>query len=76
MSGIALDNAKMGFPCVVMPYAGIQDLKPSMELFMNTPGEHAIPINPALLSWARESAGLSLAEAAVRAKIAPLKQKK
>ena len=42
---------------------------------MNTTSEHAIPINPALLSWARESAGLSLAEVAVRAKIPPLKQK-
>ena len=43
---------------------------------MNVASEHVIPINPALLRWARESVGLSLADAAVRAKITPLKQKK
>ena len=43
---------------------------------MCTASEHSIPINPALLRWAREDVGLSLEEAAARAKIEPLKQKK
>ena len=43
---------------------------------MSAASEHrVIPINPALLRWARESVGLSLAEAAARAKIDYLKQK-
>ncbi len=43
---------------------------------MSAASEHVIPVNPSLLRWARESVGLSLAEAAARAKIDPLKQKK
>lgn len=35
-----------------------------------------IPVNPALLRWARDTAGLSLPEAARRAKIEPLKGRK
>lgn len=35
-----------------------------------------IPVNPALLRWARDTAGLSLPEAARRAKITPLKARK
>ena len=38
--------------------------------------QQAIPITPALLKWARVEAGLSLQEAAERAKVTPPRQKK
>lgn len=38
--------------------------------------QQTIPVNPALLQWARMEAGLSLQEAAERAKITPPRQKK
>lgn len=38
--------------------------------------EQAIPVNPALLQWARTTAGLSLEDAVLRAKITPLRQHK
>ncbi len=43
---------------------------------MNAASGNAVPVNPRILRWARESACLSLADAAARAKIPPLKQKK
>lgn len=38
--------------------------------------QHDIPVNPALLRWARDTAGLSLHDAALKAKITPPHQRK
>ena len=38
--------------------------------------EHVIPVNPALLGWARSAAGLSLREAVLRAKITSPRRRK
>jgi Zn-dependent peptidase ImmA (M78 family) len=38
--------------------------------------QQTVPVNPAILQWARSEAGLSLREAAERAKVTPPRQKK
>lgn len=47
-----------------------------LNQILNTMQQQAIPINPTILQWARMEAGLSLHEAASRAKITPSRKKK